>query len=160
MIQKSYLVVLFVILIVIGFGCVGGNGTQYLALPYAHMTINFKPENELDADGKEKMLAVMSKGLKVNPEPTKQLFCPICQADEFSSPSCPVCDSIRRLPVYARYQCPVCSGEYQGTNAVRFIYVNGQTNVEKQNESEEGNLVALPAIEDDGGEPAINDIAN
>ena len=110
-------------------GCVGGNGTQYLALPYSRMTVNFKPENELDADGKEKMLAVMSKGLKVNPEPTKQFFCPICQADEFSSPSCPVCDSIRRLPVYARYQCPVCSGEYRGTNAVRFLYLDGHTNL-------------------------------
>jgi hypothetical protein len=129
--MRMFKMVLFTTVFV-GFilaGCVGGNGTQYLALPYSRMTVSFKPENELDAEGKEKMLAVLSKGLKVNPEPTKQLFCPICQADEFSSPSCPVCDSIRRLPVYARYQCPVCSGEYQGTNAVRFIYLDGHTNL-------------------------------
>ena len=127
--NKFYLVASFIILIVIGFGCVGGNGTQYLALPYSHMTVNFKPENELNADEKEKMLAVVSKGLRVNPEPTKLLYCPICQADEFSTPSCPVCDSIKRLPTYARYQCPVCSGEYQGTNAVRFLYLDGHTNL-------------------------------
>lgn len=116
----------------IGFilaGCVGGNGTQYLALPYSRMTVNFKPEGEFSPVEKEKMLSIISKGLKVNPEPTKQIFCSICQTDEFSSPACPVCDSIKRLPTYARFQCPVCSGDYQGTNAVRFLYLDGHTNL-------------------------------
>ena len=109
-------------------GCVGGYGTQYLALPYSRMTINLSPQEEFTGKEKEWLRNTMNN-LKVSPEPVKQIYCPICQADEFANPSCPICASIKNLPIYARYQCPVCSGKYQGTNAVHFEYLSGHTNL-------------------------------